>query len=265
MSNKEFKKSRGAFFGSKFTKLVDEYIEEGKDIGEKRTPETICSALKVSRQTFYNWKSGSLPDQYNFKKICDFFRVPEEEFYIRTHDEKYKFDSSFMDAVKESEIDPYCDKIGLDEEFVKVIRKQVNFDKLFPLWTPIDKNGDFFSYRYEQRSIDCLSDSAPMDVDTFQIRRCVEGEEGEKLITMSRPDLLFLSDVQREVSRYIKFRFMERQEEMKDEVEKVNKECIHEDEGGGTSYRPLTWKRLCEIAPYYKAFDVPEKSELKEE
>ena len=233
-----------------------EFADRINEVEAQRSdsPRGRCDYRYVSK--WLNRKA--FPDTY-IDYIAEVLGVEVEELFPTTHDEKYKDDEDFMNGVKRFNIEPYCEEIGLDEEFVKAIRKQVDFERLFPLWTPVGTNGTFFDFEYVLRSEDCLSDSAPMDEDIFQIKRTVDEEgEDERLITMSKYDLLFLRDVQREVSKYIEFLFIKRRDQMREEVEEVNRRCFVKLKDGGIGHRPLTNKILREISPYYKELLVDE-------
>ena len=258
------------FFFDRLKDLFEEWQRKEKSEGRRGSQQAFADQINEGKSDgrcdyryVSKWLNGKAYPETYINDIARVLDVDVEELFPQTHDELYKDSSEYMNALKEEEITPYCDKIGLDEEFVKAIREQVDFDKSFPLFKPIHQNPNYiFDGKYYALVPDnCLSDSAPMDDDVFQIKRCVDEEEGsERLITLSRPDLLFLRDVQKEVSRYIEFLFMKRQEEMKDEVEMFNKTSEKRLTNGGITHVRLTEKQVREIAPYYKAFEVEDET-----
>ena len=149
-----------------------------------------------------------------------------------------------MNELKDTEIIPFAYKLKLDIEFLRGLRSIVDFEADFPLWTQIGMKshsinskslieedlGEYVLYP-ESR----LANSAPMDDDVFQIKKTIEGKS--KLITMGKVDLAFLRWIQREVQRYVRFLFVERRQDMQEEVRTVNKinrrENLHKLSKGG--------------------------------
>lgn len=270
---------RDEYFVKQFQKLFGAWKAKDKSHTQGEFARLICKIRKaktgekcpVTNSYVSEWLRGKwFPEMY-LPEIAEVLGVDTEDFFPSTREELYENSSLHMNKFRNEEILPFCEKIGLDVSFIDAIRKQVDFEKLFPLFVPAminpDANG-FIDGKYYTLSPEYfLANSAPMDDDTFQVKRefdCLYNEKGEiepmeSLITLSKADLLFLRDVQKDVARYIEFLFMKRREEMQDEVDRMNEASKKQLPDGGRAHVRLTRKQVCEIAPYYKAFNDSEE------
>lgn len=251
-------------FGKQFKLAYDEWKSEEQG----RTQETFIKLFddKISRQTVSSWRNGrAIPSEYHFDRICEIFGKPEEYFSLKGHMLQYAGSTEFMNLVMTDDVKPYCETIGLDEDFLRFLKSFINFDELFPLWRPMKVVMDGLeASHYELASEVVLPKSAPMTDSIFQIRREVKtpsGETEERLLTFLKPDLLFLRDVQKDVFKYVEFLFMKRQREMFEEIEEANKRTVSPVrlKDGGRAIRRLTKEELLEVSPYARAFEEPEE------
>lgn len=208
-----------AFCGKQLSKAFAEYKKAGKG----RTQKTLLDEFddKPSRQALSSWLNGrSLPSDYHLEQLCRILNITIDDLMIKDSSDAYEGSTEYMTMISEKEIIPLCEKVGLDIEFLRALRRNVDFEKQFPLWRKIvlDKNFEHYLLAPERT----LSDSAPMEDQVFQIRREVELEDGtteERLITMCRADLSFLLYVQKELIKYAEFLFMKRADEMDEEAD----------------------------------------------
>ena len=234
---------------SEFARLV---VEAEKEL-HPNNPLTKCDYRYVSK-----WLNGVMRPEGYLEAIAQVLGVSVDEFTPKTHDDQYKHSEEYMNGIQKDEIEPFCDMIGLDVEFLKILESMIDFDEKFPLWRPMERTKNILAdYVYYLLPESSLCESAPMKDGVFQVERIVNenGKEEKRLITLSKPDLLFLRDIQRSIKKYLEFRFAERADEMEKEVEEANRLSMIPLEGGGTAIRLLKRDEIINIAPYYRAFD----------
>lgn len=252
----QLNQKKNGFKGSQaeFARLV---LDAEKEI-HPDNPLTKCDYRYVSK-----WLNGRMKPEKYLEAIARVLGVEPDYFKPKERNEQYRYSPEYMNSLIESEILPYCEETGIDPEFIRFIRGLVDFDELFPLWRPMQRIANpFVDYTYYLADESVLADSAPMKDNTFQVHRSVtvkDGEKEERLITLGRPDLLFLKDVQKSVKKYIEFLFMQRAKEMKEEVEEANRRVRIPVKGGGIGVRLMKWSEMKEIAPYYRAFKDPDE------
>lgn len=252
------------FFGKQFSKAFDKWKQEG----EGRTQESFGRnefTDIVSRQTVNSWYKGrSVPDDDHMKQLIRIFGVPEDYFTIKDDSDAYQGSSEFMTRVGEDVLFPYCEEIGLDLDFLRLLKDHMNFEEDFPLWRPIHTvfPNKLMDVDFGLEPERALPESAPMEDPVLQIERKVEMEDGtmcDRLITMNRADLLFLRDVQQDVIEYVEFLFMKRARQMEEEPKELERRVRIKYPDGRTVFKKVTWDLIKEVAPYFKAFKDPEK------
>ena len=258
-NNDIFEKAKRQFFVDKFVPALDEWKEKNKDKGG--TQEAFAKLIGVSENMIKKYKSGVIPREETLNRIITAFGVPDDYFVPTTKTERYKYSPEYMTDLGETEILPYCEEIGLDPKFLRVISDLIgeSLGEQFPFWTPITINPIntwFFNpdnmYRRPD-PVEFWSSSAEMqpDIKMFQIEaKKRDGSEEKKRITLSYSDLLFLRDVQDEVRDYIEFLFLKRKKEMKKECEEACQRAQTKLPDGGTSVGQLKAEELNKIDKY---------------
>lgn len=273
------KEKKPILFPVLFPEQLKNWCENEKKEGRKGTQYEFAKKCEVDGSRVTDWKTGRQGIPYSYlDKICEVLGVSEDVYYPTTHDDLYKYSSEYMTSVGENRYIPLCEEIGLDIDFLYIIKKILGseFEEKFPIWTPlvrglpvkeinslehIQKMFTNFDYRHADLSI--LSESARMGkgedafpLNTFQTEVEVEidGEKERRLITMSRADLKFLLDVQEEVKDYIKFLFWKRRKEMKREEEEATRRTRIVSPNGTEQFRALSAEELNEIDKYFKGY-----------
>lgn len=233
--------SRG-IFGARFSKQ----FQKGKKKGRWSSQKDFGQQLKppASRSSVANWcKGDDFPTPERLKQICEIFGVNEDYFNTEnaTRAELYEYASEYVTEIG-IENSLFSEEIGLNLDLVYGLSQIVDFDKLFPLYAPIwqfktDPNDPF--HRIYNRNV-THANSAPIDksLEFFQIDR-----EGKK-ITLSKPDLAYLKEVQDKIVEYVEFLFFNRTKEMKEEEKRFNEDQTVKLKNGGTATRKIDRKFL---------------------
>lgn len=211
-------KNQYPYFFERFPEDLDDWIEEQKAQGNpgsqnyfaekiieawsKNNPDEDC---KVDFHYVSSWKNGKngVPRKY-MKEICEVLKVPKDRYMSKTKDEKYASSSDCITEIGKNNR-AYAMEIGLNLDLVRELSKLVDFDQLFPLYTPLRK------FKREVRH----KDSAPIDSSLrfLQIKR-----NGETY-TMHKADLMYLKEVQDKIVNFVKYLFYDRLLEMESEEE----------------------------------------------
>lgn len=206
------------YFGAVFTKLYDEWEKEHPDKTQTDFGELFDPP--ISRQTITSWRSGkSIPGPHNLEQLLKIFGVTKKDFIPLSNADDYAFNEERQTRIASDTLIPFCEKIGLDIDFIKLAKKLLGtkYDELFPLWSPLQK----LNNEYTRRGADSLAPAAPMaDNNFFQIE--VNTGSTTKLVDMTLTDLLFLKDLQDRISDTIEFEFMRRSRELINEVNEIN-------------------------------------------
>lgn len=229
MSRTPIDKQNRAIFGARFS----EQFQKWKCAEKGRTQESFGQLFDppVRRGTVANWCIGkTIPNPYNTKRICEIFGVTDNYFNpdTATHDELYKNSSNFIEGIGKKHVD-FARLIGLDLDLVRSLSNCVDFDKLFPVYSPIDHEtvDPETSKKIYDREVDFMDSAHVEDVD--EKLRFLQVEQKMKRITLHRCDLAFLKEVQDQIINYVEFLFYKRTEEMKREVEEFNNDLTIEE------------------------------------
>lgn len=209
------KKPEYAYFSRVFAEKLDAWKKEKDETGIKRTQELFAEAIDVATaNSISDWKKGySYPSPKTMAKICEVLNVSESDFQPKAHGDRYLHDREFITEIGKANV-TFAKDNGLDIDFVRSISGLVDFDKLFPKYSPIvpDKSNspDFPSYTRQNNA----DSSAIIDEDLqfMQLKR-----DG-KTYTLHKSDLAYLKEVQDQVAEYVEFLFWKRAREMEDEV-----------------------------------------------
>ena len=231
----------------KSQKMFAEEINKVRTRGENGTIGTV-SSQQVSK-----WLHGTLPEFYNLDAICEVLEL-DIDYFSPTHEEEYRDSSQYITKVgKEHTV--FSKEIGLDLDFLKGLHNVVDFDSLFPMYSPIVSDNTDIMPVYKRLSN--YADSALIDdeLDFLQVHK-----DGQTL-TLHRCDLAYLREVQDKVSEYVEFLFSKRLKEMETEVEEVNRRTHFKLKDGGDGYRPLRHEERLKVDRFakYAYGDTPKK------
>lgn len=244
------KKSQKAF-AKAMNALYEKYDIRDRSGKEQR----ICTHQQVSQ-----WLNGTFPDDENLRCICEVLGEKPEYFTSATETELYKFSQTFMTDVGEDKILPFCEKIGLDPQFLLTLSNMFgeSLGDQFPFWTPIRNNPNWLDFDNPYMRPDPLnfwSSSAKMDTDVKMFQINAKNEEGtEKLLTLSGVDILFLRDVQNEVVNYVEYLFHKRKKELRDECDEASHRAMKPNPNGGTSIIRLSFDEIKTIDKYFNEY-----------
>ena len=214
---KKDKELQPKYFGAMFTKFYNEFAENHPGITQQRFGNLFNPP--ISRQTITSWKKGSIPESYNLEQILNIFGKTVDDFIPQSNADKYSFDTDRQTEVATETLLPFCEKIGLDTDFIKLARKLLGpkFDELFPIWSPIQ----LVNNQYIRRGHEALASAAQM-IDAEFLQIVVNADNKTKTVDLTLTDLLFLKDLQDRVTDTIVFEFMRRSQELKREVDDIN-------------------------------------------
>ena len=220
----------------------------------ERKKEEGINAKGIYQQTVSDWHLGaSLPDVKNLKTICSVLNVNENYFKYKVENDKYKFDSLFIDEIG-TELYDHAREIGLNPSFIYAIRELVNFDSVFPCWSPIgitktDITDLFIHQRPKYGRLENWAESASAS-EGSAVQKLQVLHDG-KLITLNLNDLDYLYDVQQSVIEFVGYLFYKRALQMKEEVNEANRAVNNKDRIPG----PLSAQELNKIDHYGKYKD----------
>lgn len=256
-------KQRDEFFKNKFNEFFEEWKKQGKGNTQGEFARQICEIRNkktgekcpVTNSYVSEWARGKwFPDQY-ISEIAEVLGVKEEDFFFQTRDEFYKLSSEYMTKIGRGEMSQFCDEIGMDLQFLYIIRKLIgsDFENMFPTWTPLQKNPNLMlDQTYIRPTANVWSASAKMDDDVRVLQHEIETEEGEqKLIPFTRPDLRFLKEIQTNVLDYIEYLMLKRSKDLIREAEEASKRSRNKLPNGDIEIRPLTPEELNQIDKYH--------------
>lgn len=222
-----------SLFLDKFPLQLESWKEQQKAKGKPGSQYEFARQVGVEPYYVTDWKTGrhGIPYLY-IEKICEVLGVSTDVYEPRTHSEKYQYSSDFITDIGKAHVE-FANKEGLDLTLVEALTKIVDFNKTFPVYTPIRLNTQFLDPEYI-RMIN--ADSAPIDkkLEFLQVTR-----DGKR-ITLHRADLAFLKEVQDRVTEYVEYLFYRRAQEMKDELTQVNKDLHITLKDGGQAVKKIT-------------------------
>lgn len=263
MTNPKWTQQRDDFFVEVLKREFLKWKEKDKGNTQGEFARQICEIRKkktgekcpVTNSYVSEWLRGKwFPEQY-IPEIAEVLGVEEEVFFFRTHDEIYRLSSENATEWARGEISQFCDEIGLDRHFLRIIRELFgsDFDEMFPTWTEIIQNPNFLDNQtYIRRKPASWSIQAEMDEDVrFLQYEIDDGKGGKKLIPFTREDLRFLKDVQTDVVDRVEYLMMKRKKDLQREAEEATRRSQHNMKNGGIAFKPLTIEELNQIDKYH--------------
>lgn len=203
----------------KFNELIQPWKEQQKSKGNDYSDKALANELQVSRQSIVNWKKGKEADKYNKERLCKFFGVDNDYFDLIDSTDRWQFDEPFVTA-KANDRSNYAREIGFDTRLLSVLRKLINFEEEFPIYSNIvqTNNKEFI------RNPNFLDSQTIQEEELKGLQIQHDGET----ITLHNADLMFLKEVQDQVTQYVKFLFYERSKEMLAEIQRINKDYLRD-------------------------------------
>ncbi len=201
---------------------------------------------KVTASYISEWKRGKwFPEAY-LDDIADAFGIDVEKLTPSTRAEQYRVSSDYTTELGRKLLDKACDSFGLDVAFLDAVRSLFGseFKDVFPLWTPIVPTGSIMGDPYTRGKRSILAGAADAEGQVaarIQLQVEIENEDGEtenRTVFLSEPDLIYLSDVQKDVKDYVEFLFQKRKKEMGQEVERAITAAVTE-KNGVTIFAPI--------------------------
>ena len=240
-------------YKKKWKSLGKSQKEFAEEINKVRTREENGTIGTVSGQQVSKWLHGSVPEFYNLDAICEVLGL-EIEYFSPTREENYRDSTQYITELGKAHTE-FSKEIGLDLDFLKGLHNVVDFDSLFPMYSPIIADHSDILTKYKRQLN--FANSAPIDddLDFLQIHRY------GKTLTLHRCDLAYLREVQDQVVEFVGYLFYKRREEMKGEVKEANSRSHFETMNGGKAFRPLHREEFLEIdrLAHYVYKDAPEE------
>ncbi len=183
-----------------------------KMINEK---ETVIKDVR----SFQSYKAGEqYPRKKAMKAICRVLRTTEEELNSAEPKELYKSSKAYTEQLHEESAE-YADSIGLSPDFLNFIRAAIP-DQHFPLYLPVrwilDPDPvDLMKARAVRATPAAAYDSKSKT--NYQLHL----SDG-KTVNLSKADLQFINDVQKEVVGFIEYLYYRRKKEMDDILDRMN-------------------------------------------
>lgn len=203
----------------KFNELIQPWKEQQKSKGNDYSDKALANELQVSRQSIVNWKKGKEADKYNKERLCKFFGVDNDYFDLIDSIDRWQFDEPFVTA-KANDRSNYAREIGFDMRLLSVLRKLINFEEEFPIYSNI----------VQTNNKEFIRNPNYLDSQTIQEEELkdLQIQREDQTITLHNVDLMFLKEVQDQVVKYVKFLFYERSKEMLAEIQSINKDYIRD-------------------------------------
>lgn len=224
MSRTKTDRTNRAIFGARFS----EQLKKWQSAGENKTQEDFGQLLDppASRVSVNKWCAGKdIPRPERLKQICEIFGV-EEDFFDTTdatHDELYEHSGAFQTKIGKSHVE-FAKRINLNLDLVEALSRIVDFNNLFPLYSPIYR--EVKPGVYDRKVNFKKSASMEKDNDLDKDLQFLQVEQNGKRITFHRCDLAFLKEVQDQIATFTEYLFYRRKKEMSEEVEKFNQDLI---------------------------------------
>lgn len=264
---------KSLLFPEKFPRQLETWQAQQKEQGKPHSQGEFARQVGVEPYRVSDWKSGrqGIPHTY-IEDICRVLGVSPDVYEPKTHAEKYRYDTEFMQTEIGKSHSEFAKQEGLDLGLIRAISKVVDFNKEFPLfapfghWTLDPKTGE----KYYDRKVN-YADSVPFNKTLDEDLRFLQVNRDGKTITMHRADLAYLKEVQDQIVRFVEFLFYERSREMKDETIRFNEDLIvTETDSDGNK---VTWKKepdeefIREHDRFARVFDqiLPETREATQE
>lgn len=215
--------------------------ENQKDFGQKLDPAP-------SEGTVSNWLNGNgIPGPEWQKQLINLFEVSEDYFSLRhtSYAERYEKSSDFITDEAKKHVE-FANRRGLSLDLVRALANIVDFNELFPLYSPI---GHYTidpetGKRVYDRDVSFL-EPAQINKDIDQDLSFLQIEQRGKTVLLHRCDLAVLKDMQDKIADFVEWLFFERSREMKREVDAVNE---------FVDGRDLTYEIEKQFDPYAKYY-----------
>ena len=254
-----FEIAKRQFFIDKFVPKLEEWKDANK--GKGGTQKAFASLIGVTENMIGQYKTGdAYPNEKRLKRIISALGVPDDYFTPKTQSELFQYSPEYVSNIGSNKIAPYCEEIGLNTQFLQTVRSLIGDDlgDQFPFWTPIMQRMTLDTHNSYSRPdpVEFWNNSAEMkpEVKMFQIEVPAKDDSGNKRLTLTSPDLLFLRDVQEEVVNYVEFLFYKRKKELKEECEEASRKALIPLQNGGSGTKPLSADELNEIDKYYSDY-----------
>jgi len=210
------RKNKYPYFSKVFTDLLEEWKKENDKTQEKFME--LIGVQTVNSITHYK-KGYSYPKKNTLQKICEVLDVDESVFTPKSPTERYENDPLYITAVGKDR-SRFAKEIGFDMRLLSVLRKLINFEEEFPIYSNIvqTNNKEFI------RNPNFLDSQIIQEEELKDLQI----QHNDKTITLHNVDLMFLKEVQDQVVKYVKFLFYERSKEMLAEIQSINKDYIRD-------------------------------------
>lgn len=201
------------------------------------------------------------PTDVNIQIMAEELGIKPEELTSKAkrYEGEARFElAPFAGDLAEDEIKPYCDLIGLDQDFLKVVHKLTKFDEDFPAWSPMEYQASPKPYIRKKLS-SCRAKVGRIEDDHLQL--VTRDENGkEKRVFLLAQDLVYLKDLQDMVAHFIEAMFQKRREEMEQEVQTASRRALLFIEPGSVLIDELTPIDMAEID---RGLCIPSSFELQ--
>lgn len=212
--------------------------------GKHRTLKELAATLHVSPSQLRQWTSSDpqfYPNDDHLKDISIEFGKPlswfSPESLMNDPSKKYELPSQ-ANELTENTIEPYAEKLGLNDDFLKAVYSLVDFNGLFPAWSPMVQ--DSSSIYRRMQPFDFKVSAAQSEQGLYQIILSDEAGKNKKVAFLSPADLVFLKAVQDGVKAFIEERFANRRAEMEQEVQAARRAAIEIQSNDGIAITSLT-------------------------
>ena len=210
------KEVKHEFFG----KVLTEKLKELK-ANTGMTQEQFAESVGVQTpNSVTDWKKGySKPKKETLKKICEILKCDISDFSPKAYSDLYKYDLPFVTKVGKDR-SQFAEEIGFDMRLLSVLRKLVNFEEEFPIYSNI----------VQTNNKEFIRNPNFLDSQTIQEEELkgLQVQHDGRTITLHNADLMFLKEVQDQVAQYVKFLFYERSKEMENEISNINEDYLRE-------------------------------------
>ena len=210
------RKNKFPYFSKVFTDLLEEWKKEND-----KTQEDFMELIGVQTvNSITHYKKGySYPKKNTFQKICEVLDVDESVFTPKSPTERYENDPLYITAVGKDR-SRFAKGIGFDMRLLSVLRKLINFEEEFPIYSNI----------VQTNNKEFIRNPNFLDSQTIQEEELkdLQIQRNSKTVTLHNADLMFLKEVQDQVTQYVKFLFYERSKEMENEISNINEDYLRE-------------------------------------
>lgn len=213
-------------FAEAFSKDYLQYTNNGQ-----KSQDEVASDLHIGRSSVSQWLNAKqYPTPDNRKRICSLFGIPADSYEPRVlfdlYLKKYE-DPKGIESILADEIIPYCNLLSLDLDFLRAIQKLVDFDSIFPYWSPIVSDREKFYIR--SNPFDTSREVKSNDNIFLQVVIAEDAQNPDsvkKRVFLQRADLVFLKEVQDAVKYGIESLFAKKRNDREAEVQAARRAAI---------------------------------------